>query len=87
MRIPEQPTSLNGRVHCLSFPEEADGDTEESHLSWLPASLRKPLVSGCSISHTAAFVLVFLLPSYYSSSFSGCVVSLPLSALSCTLVQ
>lgn len=38
---------------CLSFPEEIERDTEEpeSHLSWLPAPLRKPLVTGYLMIH------------------------------------
>lgn len=38
--------------HCLLFPEETEGDADEpeSRLSWLPASLRSPLVSGYSCS-------------------------------------
>lgn len=45
-------------LHCLclvvfSFPEEMEGDSEEpeSRLSWLPAPLRKPLVTGYLTIH------------------------------------
>lgn len=71
-------------VHCLSFPEETDGDSEEpeSRLSWLPAPLRKPLATGCSIN---TVVLVFScvfgpLCLCFSGFYSG-LLFLPSNAL------
>lgn len=73
----------------LSFPEETEGDTEEpeSRLSWLPAPLRKPLVTGHLITHllanTAASVsqCVFGLLCLCSQALTS-VVSLCLSNVS-----
>ena len=63
----KQPASGAIDCHCLSFSEQIEGDIEEpeSRLSWLPASLRQPLVTGCSISHTDLCLSMCLFPSHF----------------------
>ena len=77
----------------LSFPEEIEGDTEEpeSRLSWLPAPLRKPLVTGSLIIHllqptqppftsnVSLALSVFISQAFYYCSYSILFIHPPLA--------